>query len=375
MAADFEPPAYPYERLDSAGQKAASHPGGAVDLSVGTPSDPPPRAALDALCTPGPERGYPASAGSPRFKEAAAAWVERRFGVVLGTEHLAACVGAKEMVATTPQYLALRRRERDTVLFPSVSYPTYLMGALLGGCRAVAVRVTDDWRLDLASVSEEDAARALALWVNSPGNPAGQLEDLGEAARWGRERGVPVLSDECYTELTWKGPARSILEHGAEGVLAVHSVSKRSNLAGIRAGFYAGDPELVSYLSEVRRHAGMMVPGPSQAAAAAALDDDEHVARQRRLYAERIELFCKVLARAGVHAQPPEGGLYLWARVPGAGDDPDSSWSFMHWLAERAGALVSPGDLYGEAGRGYVRAAMVQPVERLRLVASRMGLE
>ena len=168
------------------------------------------------------------------------------------------------------------------------------MGATLAGCRAVAVDVEGG---GLDAVDPDDAARALCLWVNTPGNPTGALTDLGAAAAWGRAHGVPVLSDECYVEFTWADRPRTILEHGAEGVLAVHSLSKRSNLAGLRAGFYAGDPALVHYLSEVRKHAGAMVPGPVQAAATVALGDDVHVDAQRERYAERIEFFREVLGR------------------------------------------------------------------------------
>jgi aspartate/methionine/tyrosine aminotransferase len=180
---------------------------------------------------------------------------------------------------------------------------------------------------------------------------------------------VPVFSDECYAEFTWEGPPRSILSHGLDGLVAVHSLSKRSNFAGCRLGFYAGDAELVHYLQEVRKHVGMMVPGPVQAAGIAALDDDEHVARQREVYAERLALGRAVFARLGVDVPLPGGGFYLWAPAPG-GD----AWALTERLAAEAGALVSPGEFYGEAGRAFVRVAMVQPDDRLRLVAERVGV-
>ena len=263
----FVPPPYPYDRLDGALAKAGQLEGGVVDLSVGTPCDPPPAVVLEALAHSGAERGYPASIGSAAMRQAAARWMQRRFAVEVAPTAVAACVGTKEFVATLPQWLHLRTPGRDTVLHPAQAYPTYEMGATLAGCRAVAVPAGPDGRLDLASISEADAARALCLWVNSPSNPTGALDDLEAAAAWGRAHGVLVCSDECYVEFTWSGPGRSILEHGTDGVLAVHSLSKRSNLAGVRAGFYAGDAALVHYLSEVRKHAGFMVPGPVQAAA------------------------------------------------------------------------------------------------------------
>ncbi len=183
------------------------------------------------------------------------------------------------------------------------------MGATLAGCRAVAVPPRADGTLDLDAVDDADAARALCLWVNSPANPSGQLDDLAAAAAWGRARGVPVLSDECYVEFTWDGPPRTILEHGTEGVLAVHSLSKRSNLAGVRAGFYAGDAELVEYLREVRKHAGLMVPGPVQAAAVAAWADDAHVDEQRPRYRRPAGAGAAILAGIGHRRRPARGRL------------------------------------------------------------------
>ena len=362
----FVPPVYPYERLAGAKAIAEKHPGGLVDLSIGTPCDPPPAFVVDAMARSDAERGYPASVGSPRLREAAAAWMDRRLGVTVDPAAIAACVGTKEFVGTLPQWLRLRTPERDTVLYPAVAYPTYEMGAILAGCRPVPVAVDDRWRLDLSSIGEEDAARALALWVNSPGNPAGQLDDLAAAAAWGRAHGVPVFSDECYVEFTWEGDRSTILKHGSDGVVAVHSLSKRSNLAGARAGFYAGDADLVHYLSEVRKHVGLMVPGPVQAGAAAALDDDAHVDMQRDRYRQRLVRFREILARLGIEAPMPGGGFYLWAPAPG-GD----AWALTDGLARDGGCLVSPGDLYGP-GDGYVRVALVQPDERIDLVEHRL---
>jgi succinyldiaminopimelate transaminase len=365
VAGGFEPPPYPYDRLDELKAVAAGHAGGIVDLSIGTPFDPPPPAVVEALASSGAERGYPPSIGSRRLRDAAAGWMGRRLGVDVAGDgaSVAVCVGTKEFVTSAAHYLHLRDPSRDTVLYPAVSYPSYEMSATLAGCRAVPVDVDD-----LGAVEPDDARRALCLWVNSPGNPTGRLTDLGAAAAWGRSHAVPVLSDECYVEFTWDGPPRTILEDGPDGVLAVHSLSKRSNLAGLRAGFYAGDADLVRYLSEVRKHAGAMVPGPVQAAAAVALDDDAHVDDQRARYAERIASFRDTLASAGVASQPPAGSFYVWADAP----DGDA-WALTAWLAKWGGVLVAPGDLYGPAGKGHVRIAMVQPMERLELVARRLA--
>jgi aspartate/methionine/tyrosine aminotransferase len=234
----------------------------------------------------------------------------------------------------------------------------------------VAVPEGDGGGIDLDAVDPRDAERALLLWINSPANPTGRLTDLARAAAWGRERGIPVLSDECYAEFTWDGPPRSILESGNEGVVAVHSLSKRSNLAGVRAGFYAGDRDLVTYLLDVRRHAGLMVPGPVQAGAVVALDDDAHVDEQRSRYLDRLEFLADALSLAGLPVEVPPGAFYLWLPVPERFAD---GWELCDELADRAGILVSPGELYGPDGSGHVRVAVVQPRDRLELVAERLG--
>jgi succinyldiaminopimelate transaminase len=363
----FVPPQYPYERIDRFKPLADRFDGGLVDFSIGTPFDPPPDAVIAALGASGAERGYPASIGTPELRAAVQRWIDRRFGLIVPADQVAACIGTKEFVGTLPQWLKLRRPDLDTILYPAISYPTYEMGAILAGCRAVPVPMSPTGGLQLDAIDPSDASRALAIWVNSPGNPSGVLDDLGAAAAWGRRHGVPVFSDECYVEFTWADRGRTILEHGLDGVVAVHSLSKRSNLAGTRVGFYAGDGELVEYLREVRKHVGMMVPGPVQAAAVVALDDDAHVEVQRERYRSRLERVAAVLHRwSGVDIAMPEGGFYLWFRV---GD----AWDFTERLARDGGALVSPGDFYGAAGAEYVRVAVVQPDERIDLVATRLG--
>ncbi|HEX4161423.1 MAG TPA: aminotransferase class I/II-fold pyridoxal phosphate-dependent enzyme [Acidimicrobiales bacterium] len=370
----FTLPPYPYDRLAGLAKLAEAHEGGMVDCSIGTPCDPPLRAVVEALASSDSERGYPASAGSPQLREAAARWLTRRFGLDdVPPASVAACVGTKELVGSVPHLLRLRMPDRDTVLYPAVSYPTYAMGAELAGCRAVAVPPPAGrlGGLDLEAIDPDDARRALVLWSNSPSNPTGGLGDLGAEAAWGRAHGVPVFSDECYAEFTWDGVPHSVLEHGADGVVAVHSLSKRSNLAGVRVGFYAGDPELVEFLRAVRQHAGLMVPGPAQAAGVAALSEDDHVEAQRTRYRERMAYLRDVLGAYGLPVGLPEGGFYLWVPVPPE-RWPDA-WAMAESLANDGGILVSPGDLYGDGGAGHVRVAVVQPMERLELVGERLG--
>ena len=365
--AGFRPPPYPYDRLVPLRAEADRLPGGVVDCSIGTPCDPPPAFLASAMADPVAAQGYPPSVGTSDYRAAAARWVERRFGVDLDPADVAACVGTKELVAGVPHWLHLRRPDLDTVLYPAVSYPSYAMGATLAGCRAVPVPSGADGQLQLDEIDGADVARALCLWVNSPGNPDGTLDDLGAAAAWGRAHGVPVLSDECYAEFTWKGPPHTILEHGTDGVLAVHSLSKRSNFAGARIGFYAGDRDLVAYLSEVRKHAGFMAPGPVQAAGALAWADDAHVDLQRSRYRERLDLLVGGLRAAGIEAPEPAGAFYLWIPAP-EGD----AWALAERLAVRAGLLVSPGEFYGPAAADHVRVAAVQPLDQLRLAMDRL---
>ncbi len=367
---------YPYEQLGELRELAAKLPGGMVDLSVGSPVDPAPPGVRASLAEATGVEPYPASAGSVQFRSAAAAWMERRFGVRIDPAVVAASIGTKELIAGLPGMLALsgwlrpRRVERDTVLYPEISYPTYAVGALLAGMRAVPVAADERGGLDVSTISDEDAARAVVLWINSPANPTGALTDLEACARWGRERGVLVASDECYVELTWEGRPETILEQGMEGVVAVHSVSKRSSAAGLRAGFYAGDPSLVRSLSELRKHAGLMVPGPVQGAAAAALAAHEHAAAQREIYRARLVRLCRVFDSIGLSADLPAGGFYLWPAVP---DHIEDAWALARLLAEDLGVVVSPGTFYGEQENRHVRVAATQPDSLIGLLEQRVA--
>lgn len=368
--AGFEPPPLVWETLGEVQAIAAAFPGGAIDLTIGTPIDDPPAFVPEVLSRSTTVRGYPTSIGSAAFRAAAAGWVGRRFGVELDPDHVAATIGSKELVAGLPHWLRLRGGDpaRDSVLHPAVAYPSYDMGARLAGLRAVPVPATATGALDLDAIDPADADRALCLWSNSPGNPTGYLDDLARAAAWGRARGVPVLSDECYAELTWDGPPRTILQEGSEGVLAVHSLSKRSNLAGLRAGFFAGDPELVTYLGGVRKHAGFMVPGPVQEVAVAAFDDDAHAAAQRDTYRRRLEAVVAALDAAGLPTPFPAGAFYLWVPAP----DGDGT-ALARRLAEQVGVLVTPGSTYGPDGAGHVRLALVVPDAAVAELVTRLA--
>src|SRR6478736_7183938 len=370
--AGFVPPPYPHDRLDAFRRLAAVVPGGVVDCSIGNPVDPVPDVVLAALDAAAPGGApYPATIGSTDLRTAAADWIARRFGVAVEPDHVLACIGTKEMVASLPRFLGMRDPSRDTVLYPAISYPTYAMGAELAGLRAVPVPLDDGWHLDLSRISDEDAGRALLLWTNEPGNPTAAVASEAEVAAavaWARARGIVVAADECYAEFSGGEPVTA-LGTGPEGVLAVHSLSKRSNMAGFRTGFVAGDPDLVRYLGEVRKHAGLMTPGPVQAAAVAALGDDTHVVAQRSRYSERRALMLSGLEAHGLVHDGGPAPFYLWLRSE---EQVDDGWELAARLAE-AGTLVAPGSLYGPAAADHVRLALTQPLDRLQLILERLG--
>jgi aspartate/methionine/tyrosine aminotransferase len=250
------------------------------------------------------------------------------------------------------------------------------MGATLAGLRAVPVPVDARWRPDVNAVDPDDAARALVLWLNDPANPTGAsltAEALDASVNWARAQGIIVASDECYAEFTFDEdgrPAKPVtaLTSGAEQVLAVHSLSKRSNMAGLRAGFVAGDADLIQYLGEVRKHAGLMVPGPIQAAAAAALADEAHVDAQRSRYRARRDRLLPALAAHGIHHAGGSSTFYLWLSAPSVGD----GWALTAELA-RVGILIAPGELYGDAGAAYARLALTVTDEQVDRIVARLA--
>ncbi|MFF4992140.1 succinyldiaminopimelate transaminase [Streptosporangium saharense] len=354
-------PDFPWDRLTPLKTLAQEHPDGIVDLSVGTPVDPVPPLVRQALADASDSPGYPLTYGTERLRSAAAGWLSRRHGVDLDQANVLPLIGSKEFVAWLPTLLGVGPGQR--VVFPELAYPTYDVGARLAGAEPYA---TDG----LFSLGPE---RVPLVWVNSPSNPSGKVlpaEHLRKVVAWARERGAIVASDECYIELGWEERPVSILHPDVcggshEGLLAVHSLSKRSNMAGYRAGFVAGDPELVKRLLEVRKHAGMIMPGPVQAAMAVALDDDAHADEQRERYAARRAVLRPALEAAGWRIEHSEAGLYLWATN---GTD---CWKQVRALADR-GILVAPGDFYGKAGAEHVRIAVTASDERISAAVRRL---
>lgn len=356
-------PTFPWDKLAPYKATAAAHPDGIVDLSVGTPVDPVPELIQKALVAAADSPGYPTVWGTPALRDAITGWVERRLGARDVTHHhVLPIVGSKELVAWLPTQLGLG--PGDTVAFPRLAYPTYEVGARLA---RAAYEVYDD-------PTELDPARLKLLWLNSPSNPTGRVLSKGELTRivaWAREHGVLVFSDECYLELGWEADPVSVLHPDVnggsyEGIVAVHSLSKRSNLAGYRAAFLAGDPAVLGPLLEIRKHGGMMTSAPTQAAVVAALGDDEHVRVQRERYAARRTALREALLAHGFRIEHSEASLYLWATRG------ESCWDTVAHLAEH-GILVAPGDFYGPAGERFVRVAFTATDERVRAAVERLA--
>ncbi len=358
------------ERIAAIASLANGHPDGVIDCNLGTPCDPVPSfvadAVRDAVALSGP---YPLSAGSLAYREAAVRWSNATFGTSIDTANAGACVGTKEFVASIAAHLgATQGGDRDTILYPAVSYPTYAVGASFAGCRAVPVAFDDQWLMDFDSIDPHDAQRARILWLNIPGNPTGSvagLDHLAKAAQWGRSHGVIVISDECYVE--YAPEAHSILETGTDGVLALHSLSKRSNFAGMRCGFYLGDQEIVRPLIDLRREAGLIVPTVVQAAAISALGDDVHVREQHERYRHRRDFVLARLALHGIHHVGGPMPFYLWLRH----DDPAIGGFELAEYFARAGWLIAPGATFGAAGEPFARIALVQPDEVLHRALDR----
>ncbi|MFZ0325651.1 MAG: succinyldiaminopimelate transaminase [Actinomycetes bacterium] len=355
-------PDFPWDTLAPYGDRARSHPDGLVDLSVGTPVDPVPDLLQQALSRAADSPGYPLTHGTAVLREAAVGWMRRRLGVHdVAPDAVLPLIGSKEFVASAPSMLGLE--PGDTVVVPELAYPTYDVGARLCGASVVA----SDALVALGP------SRVALVWVNSPSNPTGRVlpaEHLRKVVSWARERGAIVIIDECYIELGWESQPVSVLHPdvcngSTEGVLAVHSLSKRSNAAGYRAGFVAGDPGLVSSLLEVRKHAGMLVPAPVQAAMTAGLGDDAHVEAQRSRYRQRRELLKAALRDAGFRIDHSEAGLYLWATRG------EACWDTVAWFADR-GVLVAPGSFYGPAGASHVRVALTASDEDVAAAGERL---
>lgn len=353
-------PDFPWDTIAAAKRRAAEHADGIVDLSVGTPVDPTPAVVRHALVEAVDAPGYPQTVGTAELRQAIEGYLLRRWSVV-GDRQVLPVIGTKEVVAGLPMLLDLG--PEDTIVIPATAYPTYAVGAAMTHSPVVTA--------DRPAVLGE--LRPSLIWINSPANPTGWTQTAEELAAWvrfARERGAVLASDECYGEFGWDVQPASVLQAevnggSLEGILTLQSLSKRSNMAGYRAGWIVGDERLVQSLVELRKHLGLMVPGPVQHAMIAAVEDQNHVEEQRERYRRRRETLSAALGAAGFTIDHSEAGLYLWCT---RGTDCRVT---VGELAE-LGILVAPGDFYGESGREYVRVALTGTDERICAAAARL---
>jgi succinyldiaminopimelate transaminase len=333
-------PDFPWDALAPYGEKARAHPKGIIDLSQGTPVDPTPEFIQQALRDASNSPSYPVTAGTPELRAAVKKWATQRLGAT-GDFDVLPIIGSKELVAWLPTYL-----ESQTVLIPEIAYPTYHVGAVLAGADSVPVAI------DAKSWPKADLA-----WLNSPSNPTGRVHSADEVRaciEWSRANKSVLISDECYLEFDQNAQSVSVLSQtdgDNTNILAVHSLSKRSSMAGYRAAFMVGDSALIARIREIRKHGGMMVPLPVQKAMTVALADDAHVAEQRARYNARKDAMRPALMSAGFTIEFSDSGLYLWCTRN------EDAWTSVAWLAER-GILATPGSFYGEQGKNHIRIAM-----------------
>jgi succinyldiaminopimelate transaminase len=353
---------FPWDTLADVGALARAHPDGIVDLSVGTPVDDVAPVIQHALAAASSAPGYPTTAGTPALRSSAVAALQRRYGVTgLSDDAVLPVIGTKELIAWLPTLLGLA--SDDLVVVPELAYPTYEVGARLAGIPFV--------RAD--SLTQLGPQSPALIFLNSPSNPTGKVlgvDHLRKVVGWARERGALVASDECYLGLGWDAEPISVLHPAVcdgdhTGLLALHSLSKTSSLAGYRAGFVAGDRSVVAELLAVRKHAGMMMPGPVQAAMVAALDDDDHERQQRDRYERRRAALMPALKSAGLAVDHSEAGLYIWATRG------EPCRDTVGWFAQR-GILVAPGEFYGPAGAQHVRVALTATDERIAAAVQRL---
>jgi succinyldiaminopimelate transaminase len=361
-----ELPDYPWDLMAPFRERAAAHPGGVVDLSIGSPVDPTPALVREALANATDAHAYPQTTGSGELRGAIIDWFARRRGVTGLTEaNVLPTVGSKELVALLPFLLGLG--EGDVVVHPRAAYPSYEMGAVLVGATAMASDDPAEW-----------PAATKLVWLNSPGNPDGRVLTIDEL-RAARERALEldaiIVGDECYAELGWEGewaesPVPSLLDPRVVGdsrrnTLVAYSLSKQSNMAGYRTAFLAGCRTVIGRITTVRKHAGLMLPQPLQAAMIAALRDDEHVAEQKERYRARRDRLKPALEAAGFRVDRSEAGLYLWA------SEGRDGWESIGRLAD-LGIVAGPGHFYGVHHPEHVRLSLTATDERISAAAERL---
>ncbi len=347
-------PDFPWDALAPYGDKARTHPKGIIDLSQGTPVDPTPEFIQQVFRDASNSPSYPVTAGTPELRAAIKKWATDRLGAT-GDFDVLPLIGSKELVAWLPTIL-----ESSKVLIPEIAYPTYHVGALLAAAQSIPVGI------DAKAWPTADLA-----WLNSPSNPTGRVhsvDEIKDCINWSRTNKSVLISDECYLEFDQSAHSYSVLSQtGGDNtnILAVHSLSKRSSMAGYRAAFMVGDSALIAKIREIRKHGGMMVPLPVQKAMTVALSDDKHVAEQRGRYNARKDVLRPALEAAGFTVEFSNSGLYLWCTRN------EDAWSSVAWLADR-GVLATPGSFYGELGARHIRIAMTATDAQIADAAARI---
>lgn len=359
-------PDYPWDQMVPFATQAREHSGGIVDLSIGSPVDPTPDVIQQALRAATDAHSYPQTVGTPLLQQAIITWYARRRAVEgLQPRNVLPTIGSKELVAFMPFMLGFG--EGDVVVHPRAAYPTYAIGAAIAGATALASDNPAEW-----------PEKTKLIWLNSPGNPDGRVlsvEHLRAAVARARELGAVIVNDECYAELGWDAPWNTtpipsilddrVIDGDRRNIVAIYSLSKQSNMAGYRAAFAAGCGGVLGRLLTVRKHAGLMLPAPLQAAMIAALHDDEHVEVQKECYRARREVLRPALERAGFRIDNSEAGLYLWAT------EGRTAWESIEWLAG-LGILAGPGLFYGDHFSQHVRFSLTATDERISAAAERL---
>jgi succinyldiaminopimelate transaminase len=347
-------PDFPWDALAPFSKIAQQHPKGAIDLSQGTPVDSTPQLIQSALQESSNSPRYPVTAGTRELQDAIRKWAINHLGAS-GDFDVLPLIGSKELVAWLPTILQSKK-----VIYPEVAYPTYLVGALIAQAKPIAVAV------DAKSWPEADFA-----WVNTPSNPTGRVhseEELRATVKWARENNSVLVCDECYIDFGDTTTPTSLLKYtdgDNSNILVVHSLSKRSSMAGYRGAFLIGDAKLISQIREIRKHAGMMVPLPIQNAMVAALSDESHVVEQRDRYNARRATLAPALTAAGFKIEESAAGLYIWCTRS------EDCWKSVEWLAN-LGIVATPGSFYGELGSAHIRIAMTATDAQIREAADRI---
>jgi succinyldiaminopimelate transaminase len=357
---------YPFVRIEEAKRRKAAEGVRIFDFGMGDPREPTDPLIKRALGEALDEAtGYPTAVGLPEYRDAVAAWIGRRFGVSVDpASELIPTYGSKEAIFLFAQVVLDAGSGKDVVLVPEPGYPVYERGALFAGADVQTFPLVPDngFLPDLDAIDDDTWSRTALIWVCYPNNPTGAVAPLAfyeRLAELAREHDVLVCSDEAYTELWFDEPPASALQVAdRSNVVVFNTLSKRSSMTGYRCGFVAAPSEVIESLRKFRPNVGTAPQVFVQRAGVAAWGDEEHVERNRALYARKRQLFVDVFARRGVALAGSAATMYLWVEAP----EGETSESFADRLLEH-GVVVAPGSYFGPSGEGFVRFALV-PTEQ-----------